>query len=159
MSGHEKVNILLVDDQPAKLLSYEVILGELGEMIRRFPILVKEAHDRGDRLAEANYTTFGGPFVWLAADDPEGAREAQANVMGDWSKQEIALDAARLPDYVGQYQFDFGAVLDVRLNDGKLKAQLTGQHSFPIFASAPDDFFYKVVEAAGFEPTAPSSQS
>jgi PAS domain S-box-containing protein len=27
----EKVNILLVDDQPAKLLSYEAILGELGE--------------------------------------------------------------------------------------------------------------------------------
>ena len=27
----EKVNILLVDDQPAKLLSYEVILGDLGE--------------------------------------------------------------------------------------------------------------------------------
>jgi len=64
-------------------------LGELGEMIRRFPILVKEAHDRGDRLAEANYTTFGGPFVWLAADDPEGARQAQANVMGDWSKQDF----------------------------------------------------------------------
>jgi PAS domain S-box-containing protein len=31
MSGHEKVNILLVDDQPAKLLSYEVILSGLGE--------------------------------------------------------------------------------------------------------------------------------
>ena len=31
MSEHEKVNILLVDDQPAKLLSYEVILHELGE--------------------------------------------------------------------------------------------------------------------------------
>src|ERR1051325_10145570 len=31
MSGHEKVNILLVDDQPAKLLSYEVILNGLGE--------------------------------------------------------------------------------------------------------------------------------
>jgi signal transduction histidine kinase len=27
----ERVNILLVDDQPAKLLGYEVILGELGE--------------------------------------------------------------------------------------------------------------------------------
>ena len=27
----EQVNILLVDDQPAKLMSYEVILGELGE--------------------------------------------------------------------------------------------------------------------------------
>jgi CheY-like chemotaxis protein len=31
MSAHEKMNILMVDDQPAKLLSYEVILGELGE--------------------------------------------------------------------------------------------------------------------------------
>src|ERR1700675_3388042 len=31
MTQKEKVNILMVDDQPAKLLSYEVILGELGE--------------------------------------------------------------------------------------------------------------------------------
>ena len=31
MSTKEPVNILLVDDQPAKLLSYEVILGQLGE--------------------------------------------------------------------------------------------------------------------------------
>src|ERR1700753_4065734 len=27
----EKINVLLVDDQPAKLISYEVILRELGE--------------------------------------------------------------------------------------------------------------------------------
>jgi two-component system CheB/CheR fusion protein len=31
MSTREKVNILLVDDQPGKLLTYEAILGELGE--------------------------------------------------------------------------------------------------------------------------------
>ena len=31
MGTEEKVNILLVDDQPAKLLSYETILSELGE--------------------------------------------------------------------------------------------------------------------------------
>jgi len=31
MSTPEKINILLVDDQPAKLLSYRVILDELGE--------------------------------------------------------------------------------------------------------------------------------
>ena len=31
MSSEEQVNILLVDDQPGKLMSYEVILSELGE--------------------------------------------------------------------------------------------------------------------------------
>src|SRR2546429_9883792 len=35
MSVQEKVNILMVDDQPAKLLSYEVMLGELGENLIR----------------------------------------------------------------------------------------------------------------------------
>src|SRR6202142_4285115 len=33
MRNDEKVNILLVDDQPAKLLSYEVILRELDENV------------------------------------------------------------------------------------------------------------------------------
>ncbi len=31
MVSDDKVNILLVDDQPAKLLTYEVILRELGD--------------------------------------------------------------------------------------------------------------------------------
>ena len=31
MDATDKVNILLVDDQPAKLLSYEIILQELEE--------------------------------------------------------------------------------------------------------------------------------
>jgi PAS domain S-box-containing protein len=31
MSMHEKMNILMVDDQPGKLLSYEAILSDLGE--------------------------------------------------------------------------------------------------------------------------------
>ncbi len=35
MTVDEPVNILLVDDQPAKLLSYEAILGELGENLIR----------------------------------------------------------------------------------------------------------------------------
>jgi len=31
MSVHERMNILMVDDQPGKLLSYEAILADLGE--------------------------------------------------------------------------------------------------------------------------------
>jgi len=61
--------------------------------------------------------------------------------------KEIALDAATLGDYVGKYRFDFGAVFDVALKSDHLEAQLTGQAAFPIFASATDKFFYKVVEA------------
>src|SRR5579864_8439964 len=35
MTNHDKVNILMVDDQPAKLLSYDAILAELGENLIR----------------------------------------------------------------------------------------------------------------------------
>jgi PAS domain S-box-containing protein len=40
MASDDKVNVLLVDDQPAKLLAYEVILGDLGEN------LIKAANGR-----------------------------------------------------------------------------------------------------------------
>jgi D-alanyl-D-alanine-carboxypeptidase/D-alanyl-D-alanine-endopeptidase len=60
---------------------------------------------------------------------------------------QVEIDAATLGDYVGKYQFDFGALLDVALKNDRLEAQLTGQPAFPIFASARDQFFYRVVEA------------
>ncbi len=31
MGGSDKVNILLVDDQPARLLTYQTVLAELGQ--------------------------------------------------------------------------------------------------------------------------------
>lgn len=40
--------------------------------------------------------------------------------------KQIELDSATLHDYVGQYQFSFGAVLDVTLSGDQLSAQLTG---------------------------------
>ena len=46
----DKVNILLVDDQPAKLLSYEVILDELGENLIKADLAARGArHPAQDR--------------------------------------------------------------------------------------------------------------
>ena len=46
MTQHDKVNILMVDDQPGKLLSYEVILAELGENL----IKATSAHEALEKL-------------------------------------------------------------------------------------------------------------
>ena len=61
--------------------------------------------------------------------------------------KETVLSPTTLQDYVGQYQFSFGAVLDVTLKDTQLQAQLTGQTAVPIYASATDNFFYKILDA------------
>jgi PAS domain S-box-containing protein len=45
MTTDERVNILLVDDQPAKLLSYEVMLEELGESLIK-AVSAKEALEK-----------------------------------------------------------------------------------------------------------------
>src|SRR5262245_48053597 len=65
--------------------------GEYAELTRRFARLIGEVRERGARLAEADLTTFGGPFVWLAADDPDGAARAVQGVMGEWSKQDFQV--------------------------------------------------------------------
>jgi signal transduction histidine kinase len=49
--GTDKVNILLVDDQPARLLSYETILGELGQNL----VSVRSGVDALARLMKDDY--------------------------------------------------------------------------------------------------------
>jgi len=44
MAQTEKVNILMVDDQPGKLLSYEAILSELGEKALHMALVEREEH-------------------------------------------------------------------------------------------------------------------
>src|SRR5580704_912441 len=50
MDEHEKVSILLVDDQPGKLLSYEVILKELGENL----LMARSAREALDHLLKTD---------------------------------------------------------------------------------------------------------
>ncbi len=60
MTPDDKVNILMVDDQPAKLLSYEVILADLGEN------LIK-AYVRQDRPSISSSKTMSPSSSWTSA--------------------------------------------------------------------------------------------
>ena len=61
-------------------------LGDLAELGRRWPVLLKEARERGDRYAETNLSTFIMTVVRLAANDPEGARRELEQAMERWSR-------------------------------------------------------------------------
>jgi len=59
----------------------------------------------------------------------------------------ITLPAAALDEYVGSYPLTPAFVITVTREGNQLTAQATGQPAFRIWASAADEFFYKVVDA------------
>ena len=61
--------------------------------------------------------------------------------------KETQLDTATLQSYTGKYQLAPGFVFDITLTGNQLFAQLTGQGALPVYASAKDEFFYKLVDA------------
>jgi hypothetical protein len=63
-------------------------LGELVELHRVLPPLLSDAQQRGDRYALT--TALGSnirPFLRLAHDEPERARQELAELLGQWSQQ------------------------------------------------------------------------
>ncbi len=61
--------------------------------------------------------------------------------------KEIKLDEKILQNYVGEYELAPNFILTVRLDNGQLKTQATGQSEVDIYAEKEDLFFLKVVEA------------
>jgi hypothetical protein len=59
----------------------------------------------------------------------------------------IELPAAELAKFGGRYQLAPGFVLEVRLQNGLVFAQATGQEAFRIWPEKPREFFYKDVNA------------
>ena len=66
-------------------------LGDLRDLARRQAVLLGVARDRGARLAESQLTAFGGPFVWLANDDPASAWDAVRRVSAYWERVEYQV--------------------------------------------------------------------
>ena len=60
---------------------------------------------------------------------------------------EITVDPKILAEYVGRYELAPGAILDVKVKDGHLSCQLTGQQAFDAYGESPTTFFLKVVDA------------
>jgi D-alanyl-D-alanine-carboxypeptidase/D-alanyl-D-alanine-endopeptidase len=58
----------------------------------------------------------------------------------------VSLDAATLKQYVGTYTAK-DLTFTVTLNDDQLYVRLTGQSAIPVYPSAKDEFFCKVVDA------------
>ena len=59
----------------------------------------------------------------------------------------IAMPAESLQAYVGTYQLAPTFAIAIRRDSTGLVAQATGQGAFPLFASARDEFFFRVVDA------------
>ncbi len=61
--------------------------------------------------------------------------------------KETSLPAEILREYAGRYVLSPNMTITFTEDKGHLQAQLTGQPKIAVFASAKDEFFYKVVDA------------
>jgi serine/threonine protein kinase/tetratricopeptide (TPR) repeat protein len=61
-------------------------MGELAELKRVCPALLKEAEERGDLYAITNLSTQIMALVWLAGGEADEAREKLQSVMENWSQ-------------------------------------------------------------------------
>lgn len=59
----------------------------------------------------------------------------------------VTLDPALLQEYAGTYNTSGLGAFTVTLRSGAVYVQLSGQPAVPVYASAKDRFFYKVVDA------------
>ena len=79
--------------------------------------------------------------------DHPAPRMSDAEVEAASGQHAVTLKPATLAEYVGHYQLAPNVMFDVTLKQGQLMVQLAGQSAYPVFASAQDKFFYKVVDA------------
>jgi hypothetical protein len=83
-------------------------LGELRELSRRLPVLIKEARERDDLHAVTNYQTRLSYIRCLAADDPDGARKEVREGIDVWYQK----------TYTSQHYFELLASVEIALYDG-----------------------------------------
>jgi hypothetical protein len=85
-----------------------MFMGEVAELRRRLPGLIKEAQERDDLYGETNLCLAIRTFLRLAEDEPVRARAELAEMMAHWSQQGFHVqhmnqlyDEARIDLYEG----------------------------------------------------------
>jgi hypothetical protein len=88
-----------------------MFMGDVREIARRLPALLRAAQERDDRYAMLNVCTIARPFVRLAANQPQRARRELAEAIGQWSQQGYHVqhmnrlfDEAQIDLYLGEGQ-------------------------------------------------------
>ncbi len=66
-------------------------LGDIANLAERQESLLAATRERGAHLAESQLSTFGGPFVWLAHDNPEKAKAALEISTSHWQNVEYQV--------------------------------------------------------------------
>jgi uncharacterized protein DUF3471 len=91
----------------------------------------------------------GGKVTGFDVTMPDGAVEHRPRTDEPLpaDRAVVAVDAKLLDAYVGKYELAPGFVITVTRQGAQMFAQATGQPRFEIFASAPAEFFLKVVDA------------
>ena len=107
------------------------------------------------RLPEQGCTVvaLGNAMPPVPSHEPSGVTRM---IIGNFLKAEIqavrppsenlTLEKTNYADFIGRYAYP-SAVLTVSVEGQRLFAQLTAQPKFEVFASAPDEFFWKVTDA------------
>jgi len=93
-------------------------VGRLDELAAEVPARLRDACERGDRLASTNLRTGLAFTAWLIADDPDGGARELGAARAEWSQAEFHVQHAQMVHaeaLLALYQGDAGAARDALL--------------------------------------------
>jgi hypothetical protein len=97
--------------------------------------------------AEISFQRDGDGRVRALVLHQNGADQRARRIEPPPPPQEVVLSAETLMEYPGVFRAAPAATFTVTAREGGLAVQLSGQQAAPVFATARDEFFYKVVAA------------
>jgi eukaryotic-like serine/threonine-protein kinase len=111
----DRLNATLAWDNVTQVffeLQSTALLGNVGELVRRVPDVLRDAEERGDIYAATCCRTFRCSWAWLGQDAPHLAREQVAIAERQWSQAGYHL----------QHYYTTHALVDIGLYEGNVDA-------------------------------------